>query len=61
MATATVTRHRTSATAATSPVTPEPTAGQKAVSALVVGAASVATLGVFVWAAWVTSQISIPI
>jgi hypothetical protein len=61
MATATVTRPRTSATAAASPVALEATASQKAVSALVVGAASVATLGVFVWAAWVTSQISIPI
>lgn len=62
MATATVTRPTTPApTSATAPATPEHTAGEKAVAALVVGSASVLTLGVFAWAAWVTSQIAIPV
>ena len=64
MATATVTRPSTPAKAQTSaPIasTPEPTAGQKAVAALVIGGASALTVGVFAWAAWVASQIAIPV
>ena len=63
MATATVIRPTSPATA---PQTPQRsasgyTAGQKATAALVIGSASVLTLGVFAWAAWVASQISIPL
>ena len=64
MATATVTRPSTPAKAApTAPTasTAEHTAGQKAVAALVIGSASALTVGVFAWAAWVASQISIPV
>ena len=64
MATATVTRPSTPAKAhTTAPVaaTSEYTAGQKAVAAVVIGSASALTVGVFAWATWVASQISIPV
>ena len=61
MATATVTRPTTPAKAAPTASTAEYTAGQKAVTALVIGSASALTVGVFAWAAWVASQISIPV
>lgn len=62
MATATATRPSAPArTVATAPATPEPTAREKAVAAVVIGSASVLTLGVFAWATWVASQISIPV
>ena len=62
MTTATVTRPSTTPrTTATSPATPEYSAGQKAVAALVIGSASALTVGVFAWAAWVASQIAIPV
>ena len=64
MPTATVTRPSTPAQAPrTAPIaaTPEHTAGQKAVAALVIGGASALTVGVFAWAAWVASQIAIPV
>lgn len=63
MATATITRPATTVSAPTarSGVTPQATAGQKAVTAVVIGAASAATIGVFAWAAWVASQIAIPV
>ena len=61
MATATVTRPSTAAKAAPTASTAEHTAGQKAVAALVIGSASALTVGVFAWAAWVASQISIPV
>lgn len=64
MATATATRPSAPAQAPkTAPIaaTPEHTAGEKAVAALVIGSAGALTLGVFVWAAWVVSQIAIPI
>ena len=64
MATATVTRPTTPAkvpTTAPAAATPEHTAGQKAVAALVIGGASALTVGVFAWAAWVASQIAIPV
>ena len=64
MATATVTRPRTPAQAATTTsatTASEYTAGQKAVAALVIGSASALTVGVFAWAAWVAGQIAIPV
>ena len=65
MATATVTRPaapaRTSATTPATPVPAEHTAGEKAIAALVIGSASALTVGVFAWAAWAASQVSIPI
>lgn len=64
MATATVTRPSTPAKApVVAPIeaTVEHTAGQKAVAALVIGGASALTVGVFAWAAWVASQIAIPV
>ena len=61
MATATVTRPRTPAQAATTTAASEYTAGQKAVAALVIGSASALTVGVFAWAAWVAGQIAIPV
>ena len=64
MATATVTRPSTPAQASrTAPnaAPSEHTAGQKAVAALVIGGASALTVGVFAWAAWVASQIAIPV
>ena len=62
MATATVTRPSTTPRAAeTTPATPEPTARDKAVAALVIGSASALTVGVFAWAVWVASQIAIPV
>lgn len=62
MATATVTRpSTTNRAAATTLATPEHTARDKAVSALVIGSASALAVGVFAWAAWVASQISIPV
>lgn len=63
MATATVTRPaapRTTAPAAT-PGAVENTASEKAVAALVIGVTGAATVGVFAWAVWVASQISIPV
>jgi hypothetical protein len=57
MATATVTRPKASAPAATaSPYT----ARDKVVATLAIGAASAVTLGIFGWAVWVASQISLP-
>ncbi|MFM1964442.1 MAG: hypothetical protein RL134_167 [Actinomycetota bacterium] len=62
MATATVARPAAPARVpATDKASAEPTTGQKAVSALIIGSASALTVGVFAWAAWVTSQISIPV
>lgn len=64
MATATVTRPTTPAkvsTTAPTAATSEYTAGQKAVAALVIGSASAITVGIFAWAAWVASQIAIPV
>lgn len=66
MATATVTRPRNpaqakAATTASATTASEYTAGQKAVAALVIGSASALTVGVFAWAAWVASQIAIPV
>lgn len=64
MATATITRPTP---AAPRPATgaaatrSEATVGQKAVTALVIGAASAVTLGIFAWATWVASQIAIPV
>jgi hypothetical protein len=37
------------------------TGRDKAVAALAIGTASAVTLGIFGWAVWVASQISIPI
>ena len=65
MATATPTRTITRPTASDTATIDKSgshlTAGEKTTAAVVIGAASVATLGVFVWAAWIASQISIPI
>jgi hypothetical protein len=62
MATATATRPTAPARVpAAHETSAEPTTGQKAVSALVIGSAGALTIGVFAWAAWVTSQISIPV
>ena len=62
MATATATRPTTPAPAMPTPsATPQPTTREKAVAAVVSGAASVLALGVFAWGAWVASQISIPV
>lgn len=61
MATATVTRPSTTSRAATTPATPEYAARDKAVAALVIGSASALTVGVFAWAAWVASQIAMPV
>ena len=64
MATATVTRPSapTQAPKAAAPTAAsEHTAGEKAVAALVIGGASALTVGVFAWAAWVASQIAIPV
>jgi hypothetical protein len=62
MATATVTRPSAPATATATPKgSVEHTARDKAVATLVVGSASALTLGVFIWATWIASQISIPI
>lgn len=59
MATATVIRPTTPATA---PATPAGyTAAEKVTAAVVIGSAGALTLGVFAWAAWVASQISIPL
>lgn len=38
-----------------------PSAGERAISVLAIGAAGIATVGITTWAAWVASQISIPI
>lgn len=65
MATATPTRTITHPTApATTGIADSGThltAGEKATAAVVIGTAGVATVGVLVWAAWIASQISIPI
>ena len=61
MATATVTRPSTPVRTTPTAATPQHTAGQKAVAALVIGGASALTVGVFAWAAWVASQIAIPV
>lgn len=60
MATATMTRANTANVPAREAAA-EHTTGQKATAALVVGAATAVTLSIFGWAAWVTSQISIPL
>lgn len=65
MATATPTRTISRPTAAgTAPISESDaplTSGEKATAAVVIGTAGVATVGVFVWATWIASQISIPI
>lgn len=60
MATATITRPA-APSAVPTPVAPDHTAGQKAAATLVIASASALTLGVFAWAAWIASQISIPV
>jgi hypothetical protein len=63
MATATPTRTAARHEAPTRATTaaPQHTAKEKAVAALVIGAASAVTVGILGWAIWVAGQISIPV
>lgn len=63
MATATATRPSASRTTATpaQPTDPRHTGSEKAVATAVIGVAGAAAVGVFAWAVWVASQISIPV
>jgi hypothetical protein len=61
MATATAARPAATRPAATTPAATQHTAGEKAIAAVVVGVAGAATVGVFAWAVWVASQISMPV
>ncbi|MEY3732987.1 MAG: hypothetical protein RL347_346 [Actinomycetota bacterium] len=61
MSTATMSRPTTSPAPTAAPSSEQVTGRDKAVAALAIGTASAVTLGIFGWAVWVASQISIPI
>ena len=61
MATATPTITRTPQTVPLAESEAQFTAAEKGAAAVVIGTAGMATVGVFIWAAWIASQISIPI
>lgn len=67
MATATLNRPSAPTTTEASSITPVPTNGEapttrdKVLAYLAVGGAGALTLGIFGWAVWVSSQISVPL